>query len=55
VWATTKKITNVLNLVINAYVMSQSRGHWLLFNALTKAIALTINMETKFEEVSNMD
>jgi hypothetical protein len=54
VWAIAKKITNVLNFVINAYVMSQSMGHWLLFNASTKFIALTVNMETKFEHVSNM-
>jgi hypothetical protein len=32
--------------------MNKSRGHWLLFDALTYIIP-TVNMEAKFEQDSN--
>jgi hypothetical protein len=33
--------------------MNKSRGHWLLFDALTIYIVPTVNMEIKFEQDSN--
>jgi hypothetical protein len=35
VWAITEAITYCLNIVVNACVMNQSRGCWLLSDALT--------------------
>jgi hypothetical protein len=46
VWALTKLIISCLNHVVLACVMNQSRGHWLLSNALT-TITFTMNMEAK--------
>jgi len=45
VWVVAKVVTSCLNLVVSACVMNQSKGHWLLLNALTIAIALTMFME----------
>jgi hypothetical protein len=33
VWAIAKAFTSILNKIVIAYVMNQSRGHWLLFVA----------------------
>jgi hypothetical protein len=49
VQATTKAITNVVNSIVTSCVMNQSKGHSLLFVALTTSIALTICMEVEFE------
>jgi hypothetical protein len=45
VWAIVKIVTNRLNLVVITCVMSQSRGHYLLSNALTITINLIMVME----------
>jgi hypothetical protein len=50
VWAIAEAITFTLNLVAYACVMNQSRGHWLLSNALTISITLTMEMEAQLPE-----
>jgi len=52
VWVIVETITFTLNLVISNYVMNQSRGHWLLLNALTTSITLTMEMEVALLELS---
>jgi len=46
VWAVVEVVTSCLNPIVSTCVMNQSRGHWLLSNALTIVIALIVNMET---------
>jgi hypothetical protein len=46
-WVIVQVITSYLNHVMLACVMNQSRGYWLLLNALTITIALPMNMEAK--------
>jgi hypothetical protein len=45
VWVLIKAIISFLNHVVLACVMNQSRGHWLLFDALI--ITLPMNMEVE--------
>jgi hypothetical protein len=46
-WAIVQVVTSYLNHVVSTCAMNQSRGHWLLLNALTIVITLPINMEAK--------
>ncbi len=46
-WVIAKAITSTLNLVLSTYVMNHSRGHWLLLDALTTTITLTMEMEAQ--------
>jgi hypothetical protein len=46
VWVVVEVVTFCLNPIVSTCVMNQSRGHWLLSNALTIVIALIVNMET---------
>ncbi len=46
-WVVYEAITHCLNLVVMACVLNQSRGHWLLLNALTIVINLIVVMESK--------
>jgi hypothetical protein len=50
VWKITNAITTVSNLIVVACVMNKSKGHWLLFDALTTYIVPTFNMEAEFEQ-----
>jgi hypothetical protein len=52
VWVIVEAITFTLNLVVSTYVMNQSRGHWLLSNALTTSITRTVEMEVALLELS---
>jgi len=52
VWVIVEVITSTLNLVVFAYVMNQNRGHWLLLDALTKTITLTMELEIQLLELS---
>ncbi len=45
VWIVVKVTTSCLNFVVSTCVMNESKGHWLLSDTLTTAIALIINME----------
>ncbi len=45
VWAIVKVVTFALNLIVSTCVLNQSKGHWLLLDALTIIIILTMNME----------
>jgi hypothetical protein len=45
VCAIAKVIASTLNLIVSTYVMNQSRGHWLLSNALTITITFIMEME----------
>jgi hypothetical protein len=47
VWAIAKALTSILNCVVTAYVMNQSQGHWLLFDALNTCINLTLTLEAE--------
>jgi hypothetical protein len=47
VWAIIEAIIFILNLVIFICVMNHNRGHWLLSDALTTAITLTMEMEAQ--------
>ncbi len=52
VWAIVKAVINRLNFVVITCVMSQSRGHYLLLDALTITINLIIVMEF---EINHLD
>jgi hypothetical protein len=52
VWAIVEAITSTLNLVVFACLMNQSRGHYLLSNALTTTITFTMEMEAQLLELS---
>jgi hypothetical protein len=45
VWVVVKVVTFCLNRIVSTFVMNQSRGHWLLLDALTIVITLIVNME----------
>jgi hypothetical protein len=44
-WAIVKTITTCLNLVVNACVMNQSRGHSLVYDSLSTKINLNVTLE----------
>ncbi len=50
VWVIVEAITSTLNLVMFTCVMNHNRGHWLLLDALTTAITLTMEMEVQLPE-----
>jgi hypothetical protein len=45
VWAIAETVTMRLSLVVITHVMNQSRGHWLLYDALVITINLIVAME----------
>jgi hypothetical protein len=47
VWAIIEGIISCMNLVVNACVMNQSRGHWLLLDALITTVNISLNMEVE--------
>jgi len=47
VWAIVEAITSCLNPIGNACVVNQPRGHWLILDALTTTINISLNMEAK--------
>ncbi len=51
-WVIVEAITFTLNLVVSACVMNQSRGRWLLLDALTTTITFTMEMEAHLLELS---
>jgi hypothetical protein len=51
-WVIAEAITSTLNLIVFACVMNQSRGHWLLLDALTITITFTMEMEAQLLEFS---
>jgi hypothetical protein len=54
VWVIAKTFTCVLNHVVIAYVMNQSRGHWLLSNVYNTRISLTLILEAKIGHATNV-
>ncbi len=44
-WAIVKIIIHCLNVMVMVCVMNQSKGHWLLSNALAIAIILIVVMQ----------
>jgi hypothetical protein len=52
VLAIVEAITSTLNHVVSTCVMNQSRGHWLLSDALTLTITFTMEMEAQLLELS---
>ncbi len=44
-WAIVEAMTICLNLVVSTCVLNQSKGHWLLFDALVTIINLILAME----------
>jgi hypothetical protein len=53
VWAVVEVVTSCLNPFVSTYVMNQSRGHWLLSNALKTTIAFTMSMEATLLPLSH--
>jgi hypothetical protein len=48
-WAILEVIVTYLNLVVTAYVLNQSKGHWLLSDALVTVINLIMAMEFQLD------
>jgi len=46
-WHTSQIIVDVLSSIISAYVLNESRGHWLLFDALNVIIIMSLKFEEK--------
>lgn len=44
-WAIVEIVTTCLIMVVTTYVLNQSKGHWLLFDALMIVINLIMAME----------
>ena len=44
-WAITNALVNTLSMVVSACVLNQSRGHWLLSDALHAAITMTLQFQ----------
>jgi len=53
-WHIYQIIINVLSLVINACVLNQSRGHWLLFDALNVIITMNLKLKKEFKIALNL-
>ncbi len=53
-WAIVEAFTFALNPIVSACVLNQLGGHWLLSNALTTIIILTMNMEVKLLQIFNL-
>jgi hypothetical protein len=48
-WPICQIIVNSLSPFINAHVLNQSRGHWLLSNAFNFAISISLKLKVKHE------
>ncbi len=53
-WHIFQIIVNVLSLVISDYVLNQSRGHWLLSDALNAIIIMNLKFKEEFRISSNL-
>ncbi len=47
VQAIVEAIISCMNLVVGAHVMNQTRGNWLLSNALTTNVNISVSMEAQ--------
>jgi hypothetical protein len=54
VWAIVEALTFALNPIVSTCVLNQLGGHWLLSNALTIIIILTMTMEVKLLQLFNV-
>jgi hypothetical protein len=48
-WAIVEVVTTCLNLVVTTYVLNQSKGQWLLSDALVIIINLIMAMEFRLD------
>ncbi len=46
-WDVFQIIIDIFPLVVSVYVLNQSHGNWLLFNALHVAITMTLKLKEK--------
>jgi hypothetical protein len=53
VWIVAEATTSHLNFIVSTCVMNESKGHWVLLDALTTTIALIINMEATLLPLSS--
>jgi len=54
IWHISQIIIDVLSSIISACVLNESRGHWLLFDALNVIIIMSFKFEKKSKILSNL-
>ena len=53
-WATSRTVTQTLNLVVQQCVLNQTRGYWLLSYALAAAFHMSIELQVVHEQRSSV-
>jgi hypothetical protein len=53
-WATTRTVTQTLNPVVQQCVLNQTRGYWLLFDALAATFRMSIELQGVHEQRSSV-
>ncbi len=53
-WHISQIIVDVLSLVVNAYVLNQSHGHWFFFYAFNATITMSFKCRENFGVSSNL-
>ena len=54
-WAVARIFTETLNPVVKQCVLNQTRGYWLLSDALAAALAISVELGAHIDHLSNMN
>ena len=54
-WAVARIVTETLNPVVKQCVLNQTRGYWLLSDALAAALAISVELGAHIDHLSNMN
>ena len=54
-WAVARTITKILNPVVKQCVLNQTRGYWLLSDALAATLAISVELRAHIDHLSNMN
>ena len=54
-WAVARTVTETLNPVVKQCVLNQTRGYWLLSDALAAALAISVELRAHVDHVSSMN
>jgi hypothetical protein len=53
-WHISQIIVDFLFSIISAYVLNQSHGHWLFFNALNVIITMSLKFKEQYKNSLNL-
>jgi hypothetical protein len=51
-WHICRIIIDYLDLVVSTYILNQSRGHWLLNDALNYAISMSLKFRNEIDSIT---